>query len=160
MFCHLRTELFFKVFLWIWQSVLKWMKPHWWWGHLAQTVRCTEFPHLETTHLTTTTRFDNWVNWTVYFGWVTFLGQVMCVWAQITLRGETVGAANGAAALPTSQNCHRHQWWWPKFCHTMSNETLYILGSTLGPWGEFWNDGQRSDSKPFTGSGQGNGMSP
>ena len=67
---------FFKLFLWIWQSVPKWMKPHWWWEHLAQTVRCTEFPHLETTHLTTTTRFDNWVN-NLFWG-VTFLGRVMC----------------------------------------------------------------------------------
>ena len=81
MFCHLSDALcWLKVFLWIWQSVPKWMKPHWWWEHLAQTVRCTEFPHLETTHLTMTTttrsvRKENWRH-NSFLG-VKFLGQVM-----------------------------------------------------------------------------------
>ena len=61
-------------------SVPKWMKPHWCWEPLVKTVRCTEFPHLETTHLTMTTttrsvRKENWRH-NSFLG-VKFLGQVM-----------------------------------------------------------------------------------
>ena len=72
-------------------------------------------------------------------------------------RVETVGAANEAAALQMSQNCHRLQCWFKvllsNYWNNVHVENLEISGSKLGPGREFWGDVQRPHPKPCAGSG-------
>ena len=81
------------------QSSLIWRRPIWRWRRR---------PGLSEKKIGGTIHFWELNFWDKWWGFKSY-----------GVRGETVGAANGAAALPTSQNFHRHQWWWSKFCHTM-----------------------------------------